>query len=112
MDNYLSRRSVATTLKPQFGKRRANVSFQSVLLRIGFTGPHSLLRAGELLPRLSTLTDKSRRYISVALSLRSPSAAVSRYPALRSSDFPHTIGAQLPDLLTFITFISPQKLRP
>ena len=28
----------------------------SVLLRIGFTGPYSLLHAGELLPRLSTLT--------------------------------------------------------
>ena len=62
---------------------------RSVLLRIGFAGPRSSPRAGELLPRLSTLTCKSRRYISVALSLRSPSAAVSRYPALRSSDFPH-----------------------
>ena len=33
----------------------------------------------------------SRRFISVALSLRSPSAAVSRHPALRCSDFPHGI---------------------
>ena len=33
------------------------------------------------------------RYISVALSLRSPSAAVSRYPALWSSDFPQAAGA-------------------
>ena len=42
----------------------------SVLLRIGFTGHSSLLCAGELLPRLSTLTCKNRRYISVALSLK------------------------------------------
>jgi len=42
----------------------------SVLLRIGFTGHSSLLYAGELLPRLSTLTCKNRRYISVALSLK------------------------------------------
>ena len=52
----------------------------AVLLRIGFTGPRSLLRAGELLPRLSILTAKARRFISVALSLGSPPAAVSRYP--------------------------------
>ena len=63
-----------------------------MLLRIGFTGPHSLLCAGELLPRLSTLTTRRTawRYISVALSLGSPPAAVSSYPALRSSDFPRT----------------------
>ncbi len=52
----------------------------TVLLRIGFTGPRGLPRAGELLPRLSILTGKSRRYLSVALSLGSPPAAVSRYP--------------------------------
>ena len=62
----------------------------SVLLRIGFAGPHSRLYAGELLPRLSTLTHVNGRYISVALSLKLPSAAVSSYPALWSSDFPHT----------------------
>ena len=31
----------------------------------------------------------ARRFISVALSLRSPSADVIRYPLLRSPDFPH-----------------------
>ena len=39
--------------------------------------------SGELLPRLSTLTAKAqpqRRYISVALFLKSPSAGVTRYP--------------------------------
>ena len=87
---HLSTPSVAERLSPSVGElRRAGVCPLSMLLRIGFTGPHGLPCAGELLPRLSTLTCRSRRYISVALSLRSPSAAVSRYPALRSPDFPH-----------------------
>ena len=34
----------------------------SVLLRVGFTWPHSLLCAGELLPRLSILTVKTAVY--------------------------------------------------
>jgi len=63
------------------GTRRAAAVCPSTMLhRIGFTWPRSLLRAGELLPRLSTLTSRRRRYISVALSLGSPPAAVSRYP--------------------------------
>ena len=91
-------------LKPLFVTRRAGVWLQSALLRIGFTGFRRSRGIGELLPRLSTLTANGRcihiikekilsllrRYISVALSLRSPSAAVSRYSALRGSDFPHT----------------------
>ena len=83
--------------------RRANDGTKflplSVLLRIGFAGPCGSPHAGELLPRLSTLTCISKRYISVALSLRSPSAAVSRYPALWSSDFPHA--AMLPATARF-----------
>ena len=102
MNSHLSRPPVARRLKPPVGAHRANVSLRSALLRIGFAGPRCLQRAGELLPRLSTLTyghrastgsrqkPSHRRYISVALSLGSPPAAVSRYPALRSSDFPHT----------------------
>ena len=43
---------------------------------------------GELLPRLSILTVK-RRFISVALSRRSPSPDVIRHPVLYCSDFPH-----------------------
>ena len=91
-------------LKPLFVTRRAGVWLQSALLRIGFTGFRRSRGIGELLPRLSTLTANGRcishhqrkilsllrRYISVALSLRSPSAAVSRYSALRGSDFPQT----------------------
>ena len=45
---------------------------------------------GELLPRLSSLTGKIRRYISVALSLESPPPAVSWHPALWCPDFPRT----------------------
>lgn len=71
---------------------------------------HCCQRCGALLPHLSNLTQhticlKRRkcagRFISVALSLRSPSPCVTRHPALRSSDFPHqciTL-AQLPVLL-------------
>ena len=88
LNDHLSRPGIAPRLQPPFKARRASVSLSLVLLRIGFTGPRGLPRAGELLPRLSTLTALRRRYISVALSLRSPSAAVSRYPALWSSDFP------------------------
>ena len=57
---------------------------------------------GELLPRLSILTadgklnayqseklKRLRRFISVALSLKSPSPDVIRHPVLCCSDFPH-----------------------
>ena len=81
VDSHLSWPDVAIRLTPppRDAPGRA-VCPSTVLLRIGFTGPRSLPRAGELLPRLSTLTGKSRRYLSVALSLGSPPAAVSRYP--------------------------------
>lgn len=61
------------------------------LLRAGFTSRTSRQAAGELLPHLSTLTGPQRglsRYLSVALSLKSPSPGVTRHPVLRSSDFP------------------------
>ena len=59
----------------------------AVLLRIEFTAPTCLHAAGELLPRLSTLTFPEnatrfpgRRYISVALVRGLPLAGVTRYP--------------------------------
>ena len=58
-------------------------------------GLHGILRyrnIGELLPRLSILTvaiESQRRFISVALSRRSPSPDVIRHPVLCCSDFPH-----------------------
>jgi len=73
-----------------------------VLLQMGFTRPASHLAAGELLPRHFTLTrlvprgrssihEVAGRYVSVALSLRLPSLAVSQHLALWSSDFPRTL---------------------
>jgi len=52
----------------------------TALLRIEFTAPQCSHGAGGLLHRLFTLTGRSRRYLSVALVLRSPSAGVTRYP--------------------------------
>ena len=69
-------------------------------------GLHGILcyhNIGELLPRLSILTasgrhpkvysrpkpSHKRRFISVALSRRSPSPDVIRHPVLCCSDFPH-----------------------
>ncbi len=51
---------------------------------------------GELLPRLSILTEQALRFISVALSLKSPSPDVIRHPVLCCSDFPHGISAPRP----------------
>ena len=65
---------------------------------------------GELLPRLSILTasrrrqkahskqklSHKRRFISVALSLKSPSPDVIRHLVLRCSDFPHDFLAKTP----------------
>src|SRR6266699_5448517 len=73
-----------------------------VLLQMGFTRPASRLAAGELLPlhfALTRLVPRGRssiyevagRYVSVALSLKSPSLAISQHPALRSWDFPRTL---------------------
>ncbi len=74
----------------RISKYRPSKPLHSALLRIGFTGHRRLRCAGELLPRLSTLTRKNSGGISLLhFPLRSPSAAVSRYPALRSPDFPH-----------------------
>ena len=52
-----------------------------------------------------------RRFISVALSRRSPSADVIRYPALRCPDFPHTNtfrqhGTRQPHLQGLLYYIS------
>ena len=62
------------------GDSRASLASSAVLLRIEFTALRCSHEAGALLPRLFTLTLKIRRYLSVALSLGSPPAAVSRYP--------------------------------
>ena len=83
-DSHLSRRTVAGTLKPPPEDGRASlVCPPTVLLRIEFTATDSSQPSGALLPHLSTLTGTARlwrRYISVALFLKSPSAGVTRYP--------------------------------
>ena len=65
-------------------------------------GLHGILcyhNIGELLPRLSILTaadEPRRRFISVALSRKSPSPDVIRHPVLCCSDFPHSLMAPRP----------------
>ena len=88
--SYLSRRTVARTLKPSFEVmcRADNPSVDVAADRVYMAEDVSALSVSSYLA-FPPLPQK-RRYISVALSLRSPSAAVSRYPALRCSDFPHT----------------------
>ena len=79
--SHLSRPSVAAGFKPPPRDGRVGLMCPSTaLLRIEFTASFRLRTMGELLPRLSTLTALLRRYISVALVLRSPSAGVTRYP--------------------------------
>ena len=88
------------------GKGSGQSVYIPALLRVGFTWTNSRQFVGELLPRLSTLTAYMQRFISVALSLKSPSPDVIRHPALWSSDFPRvwkTIPAiiQLTRLLSY-----------
>ncbi len=90
VDNHLSGTLVTERLKPFEGKRRAALEFPK-LLRMGFTRDHSYLSSlCALTAHFHTYRNKSRRLFSVALSLKSPSPAVSRHPALWSPDFPHT----------------------
>ena len=101
-DDHLSGTGVTDGLmRPYPGTERAAPLFPYlVLLQEGFAGPASYLTAGELLPRLSTLTYSEislttdlryRRYISVALSLGSPPPGITRHLALWSSDFPQRL---------------------
>lgn len=87
LDDHLSTHTVTGMFKPYTEKRRASLIFPK-LLRIGFTREFSYHLPCALLPHISTLTSQRKRLFSVALSLESPPPAVSRYPALRSPDFP------------------------
>ena len=90
LNDDLSTAQIALRLKPPPESRRTTLMLCCrELLRIRFTWQMRLRTSGELLPRLSTLAVVKRRYISVALSLRSPSADVISYPVLSSTDFPH-----------------------
>ena len=83
IDSHLSSHIVANTVKPPSRKHpgRPDVS-SAVLLRIEFAAMDTSAPSGALLPHLSTLTGTKidRRYISVALFLKLPSAGVTRYP--------------------------------
>jgi len=70
------------------GGGRSGVSPYSVLLRVGFARPAGLPAAGELLPHHFTLTRRSGRYVSVALSVGFPLLGVTQHPARWSPDFP------------------------
>ncbi len=95
VDGHLSGTSVTRRLKPPFREMSDQLSLPFKRCSgWGLQRPYVTIQAGELLPRLSTLTCKSRRYLSVALSLESPPQAVSLHPVLWSPDFPHTNCAQ------------------
>ena len=95
MCSYLSWQCVATTAQCHL-QRTAEQAIcpTTVLLQTGFTRQICLHTRGELLPHLSILTE-NRRLFSVALSLRSPSAAVSRCSALWGPDFPRIKSFQI-----------------
>ena len=82
--------------------------FSTVLLRIEFTAPQCSHGAGGLLPHLFILT--FRRYLSVALVLRSPSAGVTRYPCpaepglSSQSAFRHLRAAVRPGRCIIVTY--------
>ena len=85
MDSHLSRRTVAGALKPPPESSRAGFAqkrcFPTVLLRIEFTATDASTPSGGLLPPpFHPYRTDVRRYISVALFLKSPSAGVTRYP--------------------------------
>lgn len=63
----------------------------------GLQGPATLPpQRWALTPPFHPYLPKDRRFISVALSLESPPPAVSRHPALRSPDFPHSYERDCP----------------
>ncbi len=114
-DNNLSTRRVAAELQPPGRDRRA-----AVMPLCGVASDRVYI-AAKSPPRWWALTPpfhpchprKGRRYLSVALSLKSPSAAVSSYPALRSPDFPREqpfgLSPLLSGLLDGCLFKSPEE---
>ena len=91
---HLSRLTVADKLKRYSRYSVGRTALLTETQSCSEWGLHGILRyrnIGELLPRLSILTLRMRvrRFISVALSLKSPSPDVIRHPVLCCSDFPH-----------------------
>ena len=94
VNSHLSWPDVAVAAHATFsGTRRAERSHvpSAVLLRIGFAEPHGLPCAGELLPRLSTLTVRRHGGISLLhFPWGRPRRPLAVILALWSSDFPQT----------------------
>ena len=90
MNSHLSWQGVAAAAQCHLIKAIGPMlSFIAVLLRIGFTGQHSLLCAGELLPRLSTLTCTKAGGISLLhFPWGHPRRPLAVILALWSPDFP------------------------
>ena len=94
LNSHLSWYTVASIIMrplPETGRAAPSCLSIRSCFRWGLHSPVCRQTGGGLLPHLSILTCKNRRYISVALSLESPPPVVSRHPALRSPDFPHSI---------------------
>ena len=83
LNDDLSRLHVAMQLQPPPGTRRARIVPIWALLLVGFTEPRklpsALVRSYRTFPPLPA---QGRRFLSVALSLGSPPAAVSSYRSL------------------------------
>ncbi len=88
LDNHLSRIIVANNLK-RLSDRRAAVMSLSLASDGVYITTQVALGVVSFYLRRSTLTLNIMRYISVALSLKSPSLVISQRPALWCSDFPH-----------------------
>ena len=85
LDSHLSMRTVAGALKPPPKSRRAGVaktrcSFHGVAPDRVYSDGHSRTVGRALISAFPPLPAERRRYISVALFLKSPSAGVTRYP--------------------------------
>ena len=92
MYGHLSRLAVADKLKRYSRYSVGRTALLTETQSCSGWGLHGILcyhNIGELLPRLSILTVMLRRFISVALSLKSPLPDVIRHPVLCCSDFPH-----------------------
>ena len=108
MGNYLSSCKITLAIKPSFEVmcRANNPSVDVAVNRVYMAGNVSTPSVSSYLAFPPLPAKYNRRYISVALSLGSPPAAVSRYPALCCSDFPHAVTcAQLPARLIFSILI-------
>ena len=92
VDDHLSRPGVAARAQAIAKARRAAAyAFIASCIRWGLQ--HGQVAKPWVSSYLAfpSLPGSPGRYLSVALSLESPPPAVSRHPALRCSDFPHTL---------------------